>query len=77
MIGAGGALGTARAQYHFRQVAVYTNMITFNKPELMVPKAYEKFDDKGNLVDENVKEKLKNFLQEFYTFVVKSKEISG
>jgi chromate reductase len=77
MIGAGGALGTARAQYHFRQVAVFTNMITFNRPELMVPRAYESFDDKGNLVDEKVKEKLKNFLQEFFTFVVKSKETAG
>jgi len=70
MIGAGGALGTARAQYHFRQVAVFTNMITFNKPELMVPKANEKFDDKGNLVDDKVKDKLKKLLQELYTFVV-------
>jgi chromate reductase, NAD(P)H dehydrogenase (quinone) len=77
MIGAGGALGTARAQYHFRQVAVFTNMITFNKPELMVPRAYESFDDKGNLVDEKVKEKLKNLLKEFYAFVVKLKKIES
>jgi chromate reductase len=77
MMGAGGALGTARAQYHFRQVAVYTNMLTFNKPELMVPRAYEKFDDKGNLVDEKVKDQLKNLLQELYNFVVKVKKMSS
>ncbi len=62
MMGAGGGLGTARAQYHFRQVAVFTNMITFNKPELMIPRAFEKFDDKGNLVDEKVKDQIKNLL---------------
>jgi chromate reductase, NAD(P)H dehydrogenase (quinone) len=76
MMGAGGALGTARAQYHFRQVAVYTNMLTFNKPELMVPKAIEKFDDKGNLVDEKVKNQIKNLLQELYGFVLEIREIS-
>jgi len=69
MMGAGGALGTARAQYHFRQVAVFTNMITFNKPELMVPRASEKFDENGNLTDEHVKEKLKNLLSTLNDFV--------
>ena len=77
MIGAGGALGTARAQYHLRQIAVYTNMITFNRPELMVPRAYEKFDDQGNLIDDKVKDKLRNLLQEFYTFVVNLRKVSG
>lgn len=69
MMGAGGALGTARAQYHFRQVAVFTNMITFNKPELMIPRASEKFDENGNLIDEHIKEKLKNFLSALNDFV--------
>ena len=55
MMGTGGALGTARAQYHFRQIAVFTNMYTFNKPEVFVPNSWEKFDSNGNLKDESVK----------------------
>ncbi len=30
IMGAGGAMGTSRAQYHLRQVAVYTNMLPLN-----------------------------------------------
>ena len=63
MMGAGGRLGTARAQYHFRQIAVYTNMFTFNRPELFVPRAYEKFDKEGNLLDESIKERIKVLLE--------------
>ncbi len=62
MMGAGGALGTARAQYHFRQIAVFTNMHTFNKPEVLVTNAYEKFDSNGNLKDEPTKERIKLLL---------------
>ncbi len=63
MMGAGGGLGTARAQYHFRQLAVFTNMFTFNKPELFVPNAVEKFDQNGNLKDDLVKERIKLLLE--------------
>ncbi len=63
MMGAGVGLGTARAQYHFRQLAVFTNMITFNKPELFVQNAVEKFDQNGNLKDDSVKERIKLLLE--------------
>jgi chromate reductase len=63
MMGAGGRLGTARAQYHFRQFAVYTNMFTFNRPELFVARASEKFDKEGNLLDESIKERVKVLLE--------------
>ena len=63
MMGAGGRLGTARAQYHFRQFAVYTNMFTFNRPELFVPRASEKFDKEGNLLDESIKERIQVLLE--------------
>jgi len=63
MMGAGGQLGTARAQYHFRQLAVYTNMITFNKPELFVPNSFDKFDQNGKLKDEKVMALIKPLLE--------------
>jgi chromate reductase len=62
IIGAGGGLGTARAQYHLRQVALFTNMFPLNKPEFMVPRAWEKFDTSGNLDDEGLKERLAKVL---------------
>ncbi len=63
MMGAGGGLGTARAQYHFRQLAVFTNMFIFNKPEVFVPNAMEKFDKDGNLNDDSVKERIRLLLE--------------
>lgn len=47
-----GALGTARAQYHLRQVGVFLNLHFVNKPEVMVGAAHTKFDAEGRLTDE-------------------------
>ncbi len=58
MMGAGGGLGTARAQYHMRQIAVFTNMFPLNRPEVFVPRAVEKFDEAGNLLDEQLKSRI-------------------
>jgi chromate reductase len=46
-----GALGTARAQYHMRQVFVVLNMYALNYPEVIVRNAATKFDEEGNLTD--------------------------
>lgn len=48
----GGPLGTARGQYHLRQVLVYMNTFTVNKPEVFIGNAQTKFDAQGNLTDE-------------------------
>ncbi len=74
MMGAGGGLGTARAQYHLRQIAVFTNMITFNKPELFVPRAIEKFDENGNLTDDTIKEKIKILLNALNDLILSFKQ---
>lgn len=50
-----GSIGTARAQYHLRQMMVFLNMFPVNRPEVMIGKAQEKFDDQGNLTDETTK----------------------
>jgi chromate reductase len=65
MMGAGGRMGTVRAQNHLRQVAVYTNMLVMNKPELFVQNAREKFDKEGKLTDERTKTQLKKLLDAF------------
>ena len=46
------SLGTARAQYHLRQIFVTLNMHAVNAPEVMIANAPEKFDAQGNLTDE-------------------------
>src|SRR4249920_1743990 len=46
-----GMLGTARAQYHLRQVFVFLDMDALNQPEVMI-NASKSFDDQGNLTDQ-------------------------
>lgn len=50
-----GNIGTARMQYHLRQVAVFLNINVLNKPEVMIGQSFEKVKD-GKLVDEKTKE---------------------
>lgn len=47
-----GPLGTARVQYHLRQVLVFMNTFTVNKPEVFINLAATKFDAQGELTDE-------------------------
>jgi chromate reductase len=44
-----GALGTARAQYHLRQILVFLDVHMLNKPEVMIASAHERFDADGGL----------------------------
>jgi chromate reductase, NAD(P)H dehydrogenase (quinone) len=50
-----GMLGTARAQYHLRQVLLAVNMHPLNRPEVLIAKARERFDADGNLTDEKTR----------------------
>ncbi|MEZ4365635.1 MAG: NAD(P)H-dependent oxidoreductase [Kofleriaceae bacterium] len=47
-----GRLGTARMQYHLRQVLVALDMHALNRPEVMIAGAGDKFDDDLRLTDE-------------------------
>jgi chromate reductase len=58
-----GMLGTARAQYHLRQSCVFLNMYPLNRPEVMVPFAQEKIDDKGRLTDTTTRGKILELLE--------------
>jgi chromate reductase, NAD(P)H dehydrogenase (quinone) len=58
-----GMLGTARAQYHLRQSCVFLNMYPLNLPEVMVPFAQNKIDDKGHLTDQTTREKIAELVQ--------------
>lgn len=58
-----GAFGTARAQYHLRQILVFLNMFPINQPEVMIGNAAARFDQEGNLTDEPTKELIRQLLQ--------------
>ena len=58
-----GSIGTARAQYHLRQVMVFLNMFPVNQPEVMIGAANERFDTVGNLTDEETREYVGRMLQ--------------
>jgi chromate reductase len=57
-----GAMGTSRAQYHLRQAFVFLNMYPLNRPEVMISNASQRFDEKGNLKDEETESHIQNLL---------------
>ena len=57
-----GSLGTARAQYHLRQIMVTLNMFPINKPEVMIGDASKHFDQEGILIDSDTKAHLQKFV---------------
>ena len=57
-----GNIGTARAQYHLRQICVFLNAFPLNRPEVMIARAQEKFDKEGRLTDEMTKKFIQQLL---------------
>ncbi len=58
-----GALGTARSQYHLRQVFIFLNGLVMNRPEVFVGSAHNKFDDQGKLTDKDTRDFLKTYCE--------------
>lgn len=57
-----GAIGTARAQYHLRQIAVFLDLKLLNKPEVMIGNCTERFDADLKLSDAKTREFLQGLL---------------
>jgi chromate reductase len=57
-----GGGGTARAQAHLRDGLGYTNGLVLPQPEVLVPFAASRFDDAGNLHDDETKDALGELL---------------
>ena len=66
-----GMTGTARAQYHLRQMFVFLNVFALNRPEVMIPLAADKFDKDGNLTDQNTRERIRELVEELAGWAVK------
>lgn len=54
ILGAGGGMGTSRAQYHLRQVCVFLDLHPLNKPEVFANAFAGGFDADGNPTDERI-----------------------
>ncbi|KAL5220450.1 hypothetical protein ABZP36_025163 [Zizania latifolia] len=73
IVSAGGGFGGGRSQYHLRQVGVFLDLHFINKPELFV-KAFEqppKFDSDGNLIDVEIRERIKQVLLSLQAFTLR------
>lgn len=62
-----GSLGTARAQYHLRQILVALNMPVVNQPEVMIGNAAQRVGLDGKLTDETTRK----FIRELLVALVK------
>ncbi|XP_027356175.1 NADPH:quinone oxidoreductase-like [Abrus precatorius] len=73
IVSAGYDFGGGRAQYHLRQIGVYLDLHFINKPEFFL-NAFDpprKFNKDGDLIDEDVKDKLKQVLLSLQAFTLR------
>jgi len=71
----GGPLGGARVQYHLRQCMVFLDGLVFNRPEIFVGVAQQKFDEKTlELKDQATIDIIKQQLAGFEKFI---RRVSG
>ena len=66
---AAGQIGSARAQYHLRQVLVGLNPRVMNRPEFFMSAAHTRFDDQGNLTDTDSETFLQTYVTAFEKWV--------
>ena len=59
MLGAGGGMGTSRAQYHLRQTCVYLDLRVLNRPEVFANAFSDAFAENGSVSDTEEGRKLR------------------
>lgn len=74
IMGSGAGMGTARAQYHLRQVCVYLNLHPLNKPEVFCNAFANTFDQDGKLTDERIQGLIKDQLLALQTWTEQLKK---
>ena len=64
LMGASTGIGaTIRSQLALRQVFLYTESYVLLKPEVLVPRTADRFDEKGNLVDQSTRDMIRSQLE--------------
>jgi chromate reductase len=66
-----GALGTARAQHHLRQMFIFLNAHILNRPEVLIGSASTKFDAAGKLTDQPTRDFVAAMLVAFDKWIKK------
>ena len=66
-----GMSGTIRAQLHLRQMLVYSDTPCLNQPEVLIPRAHERFDGVGKLTDASTRDLLSRFASAMVAFVAR------
>jgi chromate reductase len=56
-----GISGGMRGQYHLRETLLYSNSPVMVQPEVIIPRAHERFDEAGRLVDASTRELLRRY----------------
>ena len=74
IMGAGGGMGTSRAQYHLRQVGVFLDLHFVNKPEVFVNAFSGVFAADGALQDEKIRANIQAQLVALQTLVLRCKK---
>ncbi len=66
-----GMSGTIRAQAHLRQMLVFSDSPCLLQPEVLIPRAQERFDADGRLVEPTTRDLLARFGTAFVTFIAR------
>lgn len=78
IVSSSGGSGGVRSQYHLRQIGVFLDLHFINKPEFFL-NAHQpppKFDTSGDLIDPDVRDKLKALLLSLRAFSLRLKGIN-
>lgn len=65
---ASGMSGTIRAQAHLRQMLLYSDAPCLSQPEVLIPRAHERFDASGRLTDESTRNLIGRFASAMVLF---------
>jgi chromate reductase len=57
-----GGVGTARGQMVLRQILLHAPAYVMPDPQMLIPRSREKFNENGNLTDEETRERMHRFL---------------
>lgn len=71
IVGAGGGMGTSRAQYHLRQTCVYLDLYPLIKPEFFANAFAGGFDAEGNVTDATLRSQMQSLLISFQSWITK------
>jgi chromate reductase len=54
---------------------VFLNMYALNRPEVMIPRAADKFDAQGNLIDNDTRERIRELLSALVAWAIRLKQV--